>query len=673
MKVVKITQATAPKLVDGTLPDIDTDFTSKDRGRIKEYIEQRFGESQVCSVGTFTTMKVKGLVKDLSRTASVDFNEANLMTSIVEMGDKTMLDLIKRASNEPRLKNFIKQNSDLFYALPALLNQPKTQSIHPCAMIIFPSVMSATEWSPMRTQQGQIVSEWSGGEMDSAGFLKEDILGIKQLDKFTDIFNLIEANGGTVPDIFNLPEDPEVYRYFSNGWNGDVFQMKSAGLVEYSKALKPQVIGDLIAAVALYRPGPMQNGYHEIYVKCKNEGRQPTYLWRTEEITKDTFGLLVYQEQVMEVCKQLGGLDMKEADDVRRAMGKTKMEVLIPWKERVGKGFEERGCPRDEFEHIWNVMLEFSKYSYNLSHSAVYAITAYACQYLKVHFPIEYWTVALDYASEADSLNYLSEILAAKKISVKPPDINHSDISMLSNQAASTIFWGIGSIKGIGEDTAIQIIKERKKNGPYKSFADFYFRSIFKGSKVKKQTFEALIASGAFDELYNFEGSESRRMMLISRYRKFTKKKIANPQRDPYTIGETSESWWWKKQQKTLTGLSFIDYQKIAEEQEVLSQFCLTREFTMKQDRGIFRAFGGYVVEVRHGKSAKGKYARITVEHNYKLFKLLIWSEEYSRLEEEIKRCEKSLIVFTGELRYDAKFAKANQFTLKENSQLIVL
>ena len=158
-------------------------------------------------------MKAKGLVKDLARTASIDFSESNLMTAILENSDNSLLDVIKRAAIEPKLKAFIKDNSDLFYMLPTLLNQPKTQSIHPCALIIFPGVMSSGEWVPTRTQQGLIVSEWSGGEMDDAGFLKEDILGIKQLDKFADILTLINKNGKEVPDIYNLPHDNEVFRY----------------------------------------------------------------------------------------------------------------------------------------------------------------------------------------------------------------------------------------------------------------------------------------------------------------------------------------------------------------------------------------------------------------------------------------------------------------------------
>lgn len=673
MKITKITQSVGKKLVDGTLPDIDTDFAGRHRAKIKQYMEDRFGQEQVCSVGTYTTMKLKGLIKDFSRIASVDFSEANLITSIVDAADDTMLDLIKRASKEPRLRSFIKRNSEMFYMIPPLLDQPKTQSIHPCAVIVFPSVMSASEWCPTRRQQGLLVSEWGGVEMDDAGFLKDDILGIRQLDKFTDILELIRQNGKEVPDIYNLPHDSEVFGYFGNGWNGDVFQLGSTGLTEYTRALKPQAIEDLIAAVAVYRPGPMENHYHEIYVKCKNEGREPQYLWGTENIAKDTYGLLIYQEQVMKVFQEVGGLSMKEADDVRRAMGKKKLSVLLAWKDRVEEGFIQRGATKVQFDEVWDAVLEFAKYGFNKSHSAAYAMTGYASQYLKVHFPIEYWTVALDYANEEDTLKYLSEILQAKAINIKAPDINESGINMISNQGSETIFWGLGSIKGIGEDTAMQIIEERVSGGKYKSFADFLSRHSFKNSKVKKQTYEALIASGCFDNMYNLEGQEERRLFLIKRFRIFRKVKVTNPERDPYTIGSLDQRWWWSLQQKRLTGLAFIDYKEISEEIGFDSAFCTPSEVNGNQDRAIYRCFGGYIVEAKIGRSAKGEYARITIEHNYKLFKIMVWSEEYANFRSQIKGGEKSLIIFDGELRYDAKWAKANQFTIKDTSRLVIL
>jgi len=680
MKVLEIKQVVGKKLINGTLPDVDTDFAGRDRPAVKAYMERRFGETQVCSVGTFTTLQLKGVLKDLDKQFDNDFAMANLMTAIIDNEDISMKDLFKRAAKEPRLKRYIKQQSQIFRMMPSILEQPKTRSIHSCAMIIFPDTLKGEEWCPLRKvrPKGQstplIVSEWGGGEMDDAGFLKEDILGIKQLDKFTDILNLIEKNGKEKPDIYNLPEDPEVYRYFSNGWSGDVFQFGTDTQVGYTRSLKPKSIEDLIAAVALCRPGPMENHYHEIYVKCKNEGRPVEYLWGMENITKDTYGILCYQEQIMQVCSQIGGLSDMEADDVRRAMGKKKEKVLKAWRDRVEEGFLSRGCPQETFNEIWNVLLEFAKYSFNRSHAAAYAKTGYASQYLKVHYPIEYWTVALDYAKKEKGLKFLSEIFNTKEISIVSADINGSDMEMSSDLQSKTIYWGLSSIKGIGLETAKQIIEERNENGPFKDLIEFIDRFNYKGSAVKKQTYEALIACGAFDRLMNIEGAEEKRNNLIKQFREYKKVKVTKPDRDQFTVGSMEERWWWQMKQKELTGLVFIDYKQMVEElTDIPSEFCSIEIASQPQHNRIIRSFGGYIVQAVERSSAKGKFMRLIIEANYNLFNVMIWSEEYARFKKDLKDCEGSIILFNGELAYDVKWAKGNQFTLNKSSRIKIL
>ena len=675
MKVTKITKGTSLKLVDGTLPDIDSDFAGADRGTIKEYMETRFGKENVCSVGTYATFRPKGMIKDFARVFDMDFAHANSVTFKLQLRDNSMLDILKTSQKEPVLKEFLKKNPDIFYMMPTILDQQKAEGIHACAMIVTPTVMSGPEWMPMRRTNGQLITQWSGGECDDAGFLKNDILGLKQLSKFTDILNLAKENGKDVPDIYNLPyDDREVFRFFSNGWTGDIFQMGSEGLTSYVKNLKPQNLDDVIATMALYRPGPMENGFHEIYAQCKNEGKAPKYYWGCEDITKDTYGLLIYQEQIMKLFTDLGGLSLKEADDVRRALGKKDVKILNAWKGRALKGFINNGATEAQFEELWNISLEFAKYSFNKSHSAAYGVTAYISQYLKVHFPIEYWTVALDYADEDKTSVFLSEILQSKSINLKAVDINKSQSVMTSDLESSTIFWGISSIKGIGEDTADQIIIERESNGKYLGLEDFLRRTIYKGSKVKKTAVEGLVASGAFDEVEGIsEGFENNRSSLINNYRTACKVKVANVSRDPYSDDSIDAVWYWKKRQKELTGLSFINYEQVAEEQDCGNNFLTTRDLNNRQQSGIFKSFGGYVTQCKVGNTKKGKYARLVIENNYKLHKVIIWADEYESYKDLLKNCEKRIILFSAELKYDAKYTKGNQFTFKENSFLKVL
>lgn len=780
---------------------------------------ERFGKEQVCSVGTFSTIKIKGFMAAFGSINSIPASEIRQISSLTDTSDETLLDIITRAVKEPRLKDFLKKNSDILYSFPIVEKQPRTTSIHACAIIVFPNVMTSKEWCPVRSQNGLMVTEWGGYEMDAAGFLKDDILGIKQLDKFTDILKRIKQNTGKDIDIFNLPYDSEVYRYFANGWNGDVFQLTTEGLKNYTRQLRPKSINDLIATVALYRPGPMQNHYHEIYAQCQNDGRKPNYLWGTEEITKDTHGLIIYQEQVMKVFQQLGGLSLHEADDVRRALGKKKLSVLMTWKDRCRKGFLERGATKEQFEEIWDVIQEFAKYSFNKcvsgdtillevehrtvkelydsnedypllkslddnnelvdnvikeiryagfrevfkltlnngsyikttdnhkfptsngekmlkdididndlikvncenivydrsilsiesagfedvydvemydpyhtftlengivtcnSHATAYAQTAYICMWLKVNYPVEYWETALYWAKTdaKDILNYLVEINQSKSISVSSPFINLSEENMVFNTKKETIFWGLSGIKGIGEDTANQMIKERNDNGEYNNLTDFIDRHNYKGSKVKKTAYESLIASGAFDKLYDIsENNVSKRLELLNLYRSYKKVKIpkASKNKDIYDINvneNLSKNWWWLLKQKELTGLALIDYEAIAKEEDCYDNFLTLNEASLPQNRGIFKTYGGYVIECKISKSKRGKFARITFENNYKLYKIVIWNEEYEKIKEELEICEKSFIIFSAEIKYESKYTKGNQFTFKKDSFIKIL
>lgn len=673
MKVTNIKKIFGEKLVGGSLPDIDSDFEASGRSDVKTYMEDRFGFSQVASVGTFTTLKLKSALKDLDRQFENNASFANIITSMIDDKDSTMLDLYKRSASEPKLKEYIKRNSDIFNMMPSILNQPKALSIHPCAVIISPSVMKSEEWFPVRKQKGLIVAEWSGDDMDNAGFLKQDILGIKQLDKFAEILRLIEKNGKVKPNIYNLPHDEEVYRYFSNGWNGDVFQMGTDSLSAYTKYLKPDSIEDLIATVSLYRPGPMENDYHNIYVKCKNEGRRPKYLWGTEDITKNTHGILCYQEQIMQVCMKIGGLTMLQADDVRRAMGKKNLKYLQTYSEIVKKGYLDRGASEKDFQEAWEAMVEFAKYSFNRSHASAYAMTGYICQYLKVNYPLEYWTASLTFSDDKKVLKFLSEIFETKGIKVSPPDINKSSINMVSDLETNTIYWGIESIKGVGETTAEQIINIRNEFGEYKSFADFYFKNTFKGSKVKKTTFEALISSGAFDKLYHLEGSEQRRGFLINRYRKFKKVKISNPKRDIFINGTTGEKWWWLLQQKKFTGISFPNFKEISKMKGVGIQHCSNRDISTNQNKGVSRSFGGYVMDIKTRRSSKGQFAFLTIENNYKIHKLIVWSNEYKVWKKSLEESVGNFVVFDAMYKYEGKWDMKNVFTLQGSSKFIVL
>lgn len=306
-----------------SLPDIDSDFPSISRSRIKEYIEQRFGVTQVCSVGTYTTLQLKAAIADLSRVYGVALPIVRKINKMLgKEGEKSIEDFFKTACSNSELKNFIKTNPELLNIIFLILGQPKTSSIHACAMMIFPQEKTMYEWIPVREQKGTIVSEWEGGELDSAGFLKEDILAIEQLDKLTDILTLIEKHHGVRVDLYkDIPkDDSEVFKYFENGWLGDVFHFGAKGLSGYCMKTSPNSIEELGICTALYRPGPIENNFHNDYLLRRSGIKEVEYPIGTEEILEKSFGLMCFQEDILRIVQKLAGFTEEESDEVRKCI-----------------------------------------------------------------------------------------------------------------------------------------------------------------------------------------------------------------------------------------------------------------------------------------------------------------------------------------------------------------
>lgn len=361
----------------GSMPDVDLDFSGERRDEVKRYMEERYGIHQVFSVGTYNTLKLKSAIKDLAKLYNLEIQATNYITSIIgedfeDISSGTdIVSIFQTACKTKQIMSFIQDNSELVNDLVSVLNLPKTQSIHACATIILPDERDVFHWVPVKnmlTKSGEtcLVSEWEGGELESIGLLKEDILGIQQLDKFQFILNLIKKNQGIDIDIYNLDyTDEVVYKYFRKGWNQDVFHFGAKGLTQYCKLSKPETLGDLIAVISLFRPGPIESNLHNEYVLRKEGQKETEYLWGTEEITKDTCGILVYQEQIMKVCVDVGGFSLVEADDIRKALGKMKTKYSDPYKVKFIEGAVSRGCPQSEAENIWTVMERFAKYGFN--------------------------------------------------------------------------------------------------------------------------------------------------------------------------------------------------------------------------------------------------------------------------------------------------------------------
>lgn len=659
------------------IADIDIDHEQKRRDEVKQHLIDKYGFDQCCSVGTYSTFQIKGGLKDIAKIKNVSFAEVNQISSILENECKEWNDIFRLSSQKPRLKAFVKENTDVINLLNLILNSKKSTSIHASAFIITPSDKTIYEQIPVRLENKDgvniLVSEWEGTDLEEFGSLKQDVLGLLQIDKFHRIIDLIKENKGIDIDIYNIPlNDKKTYSYFGKKWNSDVFQFGTKGLSDYCISLNPQNINDLIAAVALYRPGAMENNFHNEYVLRKNGEREVEYYSGTEEITKNTYGLLVYQESVMQICQKLAGFDLSETDDIRKALGKKKAEILEPYKQRFIQGSIKNGYDEFEMIDLWNAMEKFSGYSFNLSHAAAYGITGYISQWLKANYPIEFWIIAFDLGDDKYFSDYISEIYRSGDIKIATPEINKSSSEFTVDYDTNTIYWSITSVKQAGEISQQQIEEDKKLNGHYFSFEEFLSRHVRKGSKVTKQIIENLVLSGVFDEIEEIKQSKDR-IKLINFYRKEYKVKI-DKEKDQFTTNEDSvdTNWWWSLQQKKICGFSLFEFDLLcetylAESAPYYDAISIDEE---KEKKEV--TTGGYLNElvVRNGK--KGEYAELTLDNNFEFVTVKIWQDEWKKVKPMVDGKEKILILLSGTVDHD-NWKKKNVLYTNKDSSICVL
>lgn len=672
-----------------SLPDIDTDFPGEARPRVKEYMEQRFGIDQVCSVGTYGTLQLKAAIQDFARLEKIPIPLVRRICKILETEKvKTIEDFFKTACKYEEVKKFLNDHAEMFNCLMLSLGQPKTSSIHACAMMIFPDEKTLYEWCPVRSQKGLIVSEWEGLELDEAGFLKEDILGIEQLDKFTDILNLIEEHYGKRIDLYKIPkDDPKVFDFFQRGFLGDVFHFGAKGLSSYCVKMQPTSVDELSDCAALYRPGVMENGYHEEYLLRKAGERECTYHVGTEKILNSTYGLFVYQEQVMALMHELAGMDLVTCDTARKAMGKKKIDVIKSLEGQFIKGYCDRYEVTEEYaKDFWEEIVKASSYLFNKSHSVSYSINGYNSLWLKVHYPIEFWSVTFSRAKAEDYPYYINEIRRSGNIQIKSVDINQSGANIVSDVKSNSIYWAFNSVSQLGDVAQQELMEERTKNGEYFSFDEFIDRFNKKGSSINKSVVENLIYSGAFDSIEGIKKVTDRERLLLN-YREKKNIKI-DEKKDEYSIakdkGKKDQEWWWLLQQKRKSGFCFFDYKYLVNKylSPIVTDGGLGTPYFVDgkqiQDEDIVDHYtnhvmvGGYVLNIDEMSSKKGQYAKITLENNYDFIEVVFFPDYWKERRDILLNSKKTLLVLNGCVRFDS-WKKKNTITIMDCSEIIQL
>ncbi|RMG13878.1 MAG: DNA polymerase III subunit alpha [Planctomycetota bacterium] len=483
-----------------SMPDIDVDFCEANRGRVIEYVRKKYGEENVCQIVTFGTLKPKAVVKDVGRVLEIPYGTVDKISKLIPEGPK-LKSLEQAFAESPELAALRDDPAyrKLFdYAL-RLEGINRHEGKHAAGVVI--SDIDLLERIPLTQVKGDKTTQFTMTEVEEAGLLKMDFLGLRTLTLIEEALRLLRKRGVEL-DMSSLPlDDAETFAMLSRGDSRGVFQLESSGFRKLLKKAKPDRFEDIIALIALYRPGPLGSGMDEQYINRKH-GREPvTYLTDLlAPILDETYGCILYQEQVMRIANQIAGLSMSDADNLRKAMGKKKIDLMNKYKPMFIEGFVAKGVDAKIAEEVWSQIAFFAEYGFNKSHSAAYGLVTYQTAYLKAHHPAEFMAATLtSWISDTDKiLEYAAEI-ERMGLTLRPPNINESDVTF--DVRDGEIVYGLGAIKGLGEGAARAIVETRE------SLEGKAFRSLFHfaeevDSKVLNRTAcEALIKAGAFDAL----------------------------------------------------------------------------------------------------------------------------------------------------------------------------
>jgi DNA polymerase-3 subunit alpha len=493
-----------------SMPDFDIDFANEGRKDVIEYVTNKYGREQVGQIITFQTLGARGVIKDVARVLGISIPESDMLTKLIPSDPKITLE--KAFKDEPRLGDMENDSryTELFSLARKLEGLNRNSSIHAAGVVIGKTQLDNFVPLYKDIKTGGIATQYTMNHLEQCGLVKMDFLGIKTLDVIKHTEELIRLRGGEYAK-FNIeaipetgtPEAAAAFTMLGEGKSFEVFQFESEGMQNILKQAKPGSIEDLIALNALYRPGPIENIPQ--FIESKNGRREIEYPDPgLQSILKGTYGVIVYQEQVMQIARVIAGYTMGQADNLRKAMGKKKKEIIENEKGPFIEGAMKQGHSREHAAEIYDKMAPFAGYGFNKSHSAAYAVIAYQTAYLKANFPAEFMAANLTneiHSADKDKLSVCIDEARKMGLVVDPPDINHS--GKVFTVVEGRIVYGFLGIKGLGDGSAEEIIRYRK-DGPYKDLMDFLNRVDIKG--VGKKVIELLIVSGAFDRCYPAKG-----------------------------------------------------------------------------------------------------------------------------------------------------------------------
>lgn len=653
-----------------SMPDIDIDFDDEGRSKIIDYVIEKYGRNQVAQIITYGTMAAKMSIRDVSRVMDIDLKEVDRISKMFPASsDATLKKIFEENDINPGLRKKLRSD-DLEKALKfrelgsgndlisktlrsacRLEGSVRNTGIHACAVVITPT--DVTDYVPVSLGKGSdlYVSQFDNEVAEKAGLLKMDFLGLKTLSIIKDAVRLVKETRGIEMDPEEVPlDDPLTYELFQKGETIGIFQYESEGMQRALKELKPNKFEDLIAMNALYRPGPLE--YIPKFIARKH-GREPiTYdLPDMEEYLAETYGITVYQEQVMLLSQKLAGFSKGQADALRKAMGKKKKEIIDELFPKFLEGCLEKGHPKETVLKIWKDWEKFAQYAFNKSHSTCYAFVAFQTAYLKAQYPEEFMASVLSHNStDTSKINFFLREAKRMDIEVLSPDVNESDLNF-SVKKEGQIRIGLTAVKGIGVGPVESIIRERKKNGPYKSPVDLVKRLPMR--QFNKKVFDGLVLSGAMDAFgiprsAYFEVSD-KYPTFIEHLLRFGQMYQAQKSKNMNTLfgdsledlidePEAPKSDPWDKlieleKEKEVVGIYVSGHPLDMYEME-LKNFtdCELRQLDLVKKDGARGRIAGKVSSARHGINKKGNgYCFFTLEDFHGSYDFRLFAEDYQK------------------------------------------
>lgn len=731
MKVISIQHKTSSKAVPtidcfvdsgylqgpgGSLPDVDTDFQSDRRQEVKEYIEQRYnhdGKQRVFSAGTFTTLKLKAVLKDVARVHRVPVNIVNYITAIFEDDKMTWTDLFLLAATNKKVHSFIMEYPKVIEDIRTLMGQPRSSSIHASALLVTPDTkdgkdMECFDFTPIKKVDGMLVSELDGYSLDEQGLLKNDCLGIKELSKLQAVINICNEKyqaGLTFQSIVqsNLA-DPKVYSLLQKGYTQNVFQFSSKGMTKFLVSMKPDKIEDLIAANALFRPATLDSGSSDRYVDCKLGDADPVYLWGTYNAMKNTYGVLCYQEQLAQIAREVGGFSLGEGVKLVKLISKKKVDKILALRDKFMAGANQNGCPKEDAEAIWHMFEVAGGYLFNKSHATAYAVTAYAGAYLKANYPTAFYTIALQWADDDEIPTLMSEMELCSNAKIVPPDINVSDNTFYTDYQTNEIFWSLSRIKILGVKATEWIVNERQARGHFTSIENFIDR-VFRYKLKKYQYWDDpddmdeikrcpvnarhvrnLILAGCFDKIENAQSVVERYAILEKAANllgfEITEKDIPSDLRDKH--------YFWSQQQIAVSGIGAIDYKRIYDNSEAKTKikgkaaWALLKNILDPDYDGKRVAICASIVDIEEKKFKDKKtgenriFCKILLQQNNDLTEMIIWNDEWATARAEftkggnLSQAKNKMLICSAQVKY-SDFTGNNNLQLYKSSIVSVL